>query len=68
MKRRLIPFADSPLRKRDVTLAAAFAAEVLSYEEHAVTIADVLLWSSDCQVTNANAAALPSSKEYGMEG
>lgn len=31
--------------------------EVLSYEEHAVTIADVLLWSSDCKVTNANAAA-----------
>jgi len=31
--------------------------EVLSYEERAVTIADVLLWSSDCQVTNANAAA-----------
>lgn len=51
-----------------MTLAAAFAAEVLSYEEHAVTIADVLLWSSDCQVTNANAAALPSSQEYGMEG
>lgn len=31
--------------------------EVLSYEERAVTIADVLMWSSDCQVTNANAAA-----------
>ncbi len=31
--------------------------EVLSYDERAINHGDVLMWSSDCQVTNPNAAS-----------